>query len=133
MKSILRNTIINAVSLFILTSFVSGIKISGGFSSYIIGGLIIHLSFLVLRPILGVISLPLNIISLGTFTFVINAIIFYIASRFIPNIEITAFSFPGISLSGFVIPPMSFNIFFAFIVIAFLQFTIVSLIKWLIK
>ena len=132
-KSLLRNTFINALSLFILAQIVPGLSIHGGLLTFIAGGLALSLLFLIVKPILNLISLPLNLVTMGLFSFLINAIIFYLLTVFVTSITITSFTFPGFSFSGFIAPKMFFNTFFAFIIIALLQSLIVTFLSWLIK
>ncbi len=133
MKSILRSTFINAFSLFILTQTLPGVKVTGGLITYILGGLALAFIFKILKPIVSIISLPLNILTLGTTSFLINILLFYIATAFIPQISITAFTLNGFSFAGFVIPTMHLNTFFAYTACAFVQSIIVSFLSWLRK
>jgi len=133
MKSLLRNTLINSLSLFVLAQVVPGLTIHGGFITYIMGGLALSLLFLIVKPILNIISLPLNLVTLGLFSFLINAIIFYLLTVFVTSISITSFTFPGFSFSGFIAPKIFFNTLFAFIIVALLQSVIVSFLSWLIR
>ena len=133
MKSLLRNTIFNAISLFVLVQFISGLRVQGGIVNFLIGGFALSLLFLIVKPVLNIISLPLNLITLGLFSFLTNAIIFYLLTVFVTSVSITSFTFAGFSFAGFIIPKIYFNAFFAFIVVALLQSLIVSFLSWLIK
>lgn len=133
MKSLLRNTLINAFSLFLLTQAISGISISGGLVAFILAGFCLTILFWVLKPVLNLISIPLNALTLGFFSVVTNGILFYLLTVFIPNVSISAFTFQGVSFAGFIIPKVSINTFFAFIVIAILQSLIFAFIKWVVK
>ena len=133
MKSVLRNTLFNGLSLFILAQLVPGFKVSGGLLTFAIGGLALSILFFVVKPILNLISLPLNLVTLGLFSFLTNAIIFYLLTVFVTSISITEFTFPGFSLAGFIAPKIFINTFFAFILVAFLQSLIVSFLSWIIK
>ncbi|MBI4089179.1 MAG: phage holin family protein [Candidatus Levybacteria bacterium] len=133
MKSIARSIIYYSVALFLTSQIISGLKIYGGLTTYIIGGIALSMLFLIVKPILSIVTLPLNIVTLGLFSFLINAIILYLLTIFVTNISITAFTFSGLSTAGFIIPKVYINNFFAFIVVsAFLSF-IVGLLKWLTK
>jgi putative membrane protein len=133
MKSFFRKIIFNAFSIFLISQVVSGMKVSGGLISYLIGGLALTLLFILLKPILKILTLPLNIITLGMFSFVINVIIFYLLTVFVTSITISAFTFPGLSFAGFIIPSIYINTIFAFILISFLQSVVVSFLTWLMK
>lgn len=131
MKSLLRNTVINGVSLYSTSLILNGVKIEGGFLTYVFGGFALTLMTFILKPILKIITLPINLVTFGMFSFLINAIILYFLTLFVPQIKITSFVFQGVTLAGFVVPKVSFNAFFAFIVASVVLSFIISFIKWL--
>lgn len=133
MKSFLRKVLFNAFAIFLISQVISGMKISGGLLTYLFGGIVLTILFVVLRPILKILTLPLNIITLGMFSFVINIVIFYLLTVFVTDITITAFTFPGLSFAGFVVPSIYLNTLFTFVLISFLQSVVVSFLTWLIK
>lgn len=133
MKSIIRNTFINALSLFFLTVIFSGVKVTGGLTTYILGGLILSLMFNFVKPLINIVSLPLNLLTMGAFSFLVNVFIFYLATTLVGNITIREFTYQGTSLAGFVIPKINFSTFFAYIVAAFGQSVFVSFLTWLRK
>lgn len=133
MKKLSRNTLFNALSIFLISQLISGMKVYGGFATYLIAGLVLTLLMMLLKPILNLLALPLNIITLGLFSFVINVIIFYILTVLVVGIVVSPFTFPGVSFAGFIIPKIYFNIIFAFVLVSFLQSFMVSFLSWLIK
>ncbi len=132
-KTILQSALINGFSLFILTQALSGVKITGGLATYVLGGFLLSILYTVLKPVLNLISLPINIVTLGLFSFLTNAILFYILTVLLPNIIVTEYTFPGAAFLGFVIPEIFFNTLMAYVTAAFLQSFIVNLLTWLIK
>lgn len=133
MKTIIRSTAVYSLALFLLDYVNDGLKVQGGFTAYILGGLALCLLFMVLKPILNIFSLPLNLITLGMFSFLTNTIILYLATVFVPQIKVSSFVFQGVSVAGFIVPRISFNTFFAFVISAFLLSIVVGVIGWLIK
>jgi putative membrane protein len=133
MKSFFRNILFNAFSIFLISQVISGMKVSGGLITYLVGGFALTILLVLLKPVLKILTLPLNIITLGMFSFVINVIIFYLLTVLVTGINITAFTFPGLSFSGFIIPSIYLNTLFSFILISFLQSVVVSFLTWLIK
>jgi putative membrane protein len=133
MKSILRRIVFYSVALFLVTQILEGVRVNGGLVEYIIGGITLSVLFAIVKPILSIVTLPLNIITLGLFSFITNAIILYLLTIFVPSISIAAFRFGGFSFWGFVIPELQVNNFFAFIVASVLLSFIVGFLKWLIK
>lgn len=133
MKTLIRNIAFYTLSLFILPFLLSGVKVVGGFPTLLLGGFILTLLFMFIRPILTILSFPLNLATLGLFSFFINVIILYLLTLFVPNIMIQAFQFTGISFAGFIIPSMSINVFFAYFLSATIVFLTVSILTWITK
>lgn len=133
MKSLLRNVIIDASALAFLSNFLSGIHIYGGVGIYLLSGFVLTLMSFTIKPILNILTLPLNLITLGAFSFVTNAIIFYILTVLVPQVTITAFQFPGMTLYGFILPKIYFTTFLAYIICAFIFSVIITAVKWLIE
>lgn len=133
MKTIIRSTAVYSLALFLLDYVNDGLRVQGGFTAYIFGGLALCLLFMVLKPILNIFSLPLNLITLGMFSFLTNTIILYLATVFVPQIKVSPFVFQGLNVAGFIVPQISFNTFFAFVISAFLLSIVVGVIEWLIK
>jgi len=112
---------------------VSGMKVYGGLPTYLVAGFVLTLLLMILKPILNLLALPLNIITLGMFSFVINVIIFYVLTVLVVGIVISSFTFPGVSFAGFIVPKIYLNTIFAFVLVSFLQSFMVSFLSWLAK
>ncbi|UTR11726.1 phage holin family protein [Evansella sp. LMS18] len=65
--------IVNAVVLLIIANFFAGFEVAG-FGAAILASFILAVVNLVVKPILVVLTLPVTIITLGLFMFVINAV-----------------------------------------------------------
>lgn len=78
-------------SAILLSAYLfEGIKVSGFFSAFWAAAILGILNAL-LRPILFLLTLPINILTFGLFTFVINAILLRMASGVISGFEVTGF------------------------------------------
>ena len=86
--------VFNAVGLW-ATTFVPGIVFRGDLLTLVVGGAILGLFNLIVRPLALLISLPLLILTLGLFYFVLNGILLWLASLLIPGYVVTAL-IPGI-------------------------------------
>lgn len=133
MRGIVKNIVFNSISLFVLTQLIAGVKITGGFQAVLIAGLILTILNMILKPIINIFSLPLNMITLGLFSFITNAILLYILTIFVPNISVSGFTFNGYSWGGFIIPLVKFNILTAFVVSAAVLSLLINFFKWLTK
>lgn len=89
MKILLR-WIINATALLAITQVLPGFIVEN-FYFALIAALILGLINAVIRPILIILTLPINVITLGLFTFVINALLIWFVSTFIQGFEIDGF------------------------------------------
>ena len=73
------------------TTFVPGITFKGDFVSLLVAGLILGAFNLIVRPLAMLLSLPLLILTLGLFYFVLNALLLWGASLVIPGYSIAGF------------------------------------------
>lgn len=133
MKRLARDVVSNAFSLFILTQLLSGVKISGGFQTFIFGGFFLSLMAFFLRPLLNLVALPFNFLTLGLSSFLVNALILYVLTILVPQISVVPFVFPGFSFGGVIVQEISFNLFFAYVASSVVLSAIIFLIRWLLK
>lgn len=90
MKFIIR-LLINAIALAVISYFsVAGVH-AGTMQALLIGAVVLGIANAVLKPILIVVSCPLEILTLGLFTLVINALIFEYGLKFVPGWTIPGF------------------------------------------
>ncbi|QHI98996.1 phage holin family protein [Xylophilus rhododendri] len=91
--------VLSAAALLFVAYLYSGVQISG-FGSAMIAAAVIGLFNVILRPILVVLTLPVTIITLGLFLFVINALMFWAASGVLEGFHVRGF---GAALIGSLI------------------------------
>ncbi len=82
--------LINALALLALNQFVAGFHVES-FYAAVIAALVLGLLNAVVRPILIVLTLPVTIVTLGLFTFVINAGLIWFMSSFVKGVEVAGF------------------------------------------
>ncbi len=80
----------NALAL-LATTLVPGIHFHGTLVTLLVAGAILGLFNLVVRPLAILLSLPLLILSLGLFYFVLNALLLMVASQFLPGYSVAGF------------------------------------------
>jgi putative membrane protein len=90
MFSFLVRWLITAVSLIITAYLVPGIAVKS-FGVALIAAVVLGLINAIVRPILVLLTLPLTILTLGLFIFVVNALSFYFASYFVSGFKIDSF------------------------------------------
>ena len=82
--------VINALSIFIVANVVKGIEVSNTATVLVIA-LVLGIINAFLRPLIILITLPINILTLGVFTFFINGALFYLVSKIVKGFVITGF------------------------------------------
>ncbi len=91
--------IINAASLFLVGSLISGIHL-GGFGSAMLAALVLGLVNTLIRPILVILTLPVTLLTLGLFIFVINALLFLFVGNLLQGFVVDGF---GSALLGSIL------------------------------
>lgn len=90
MVKLLARWFLLAAALLLTAHFYPGIQVQG-FGSALIAALILGLLNTVLRPVLVVLTLPVTIVTLGLFLFVVNAMVFYSAAWLLPGLQVAGF------------------------------------------
>jgi putative membrane protein len=80
----------NALGLLLISELIDGIQIEG-FYAALIAALVLGLLNTIVRPVLFILTLPITIITLGLFTFVLNAGLFLFAASFIEGFSVMNF------------------------------------------
>lgn len=88
--TILLRLLFNALGLILIAEFVKGISVDGLYPA-IIAALVLGVLNAIVRPILLILTLPITIITLGLFAFVINAALFMFAASFIEGFYVSGF------------------------------------------
>ncbi len=82
--------LINALTLIIVANLVPGFMVDSLYAA-LITALVLGLVNAVIRPVLLLLTLPINLLSLGLFTFVINAFMILLVSTVVKGFEVTGF------------------------------------------
>lgn len=90
MQGLFIRWLILTVAIVICAYLIEGIHVSGFFSALVAAAFLGILNAL-LRPLLLIVTLPINILTLGLFTFVINAILLLMVSGVVTGLEIRSF------------------------------------------
>lgn len=86
MEGFLVRVLINAVALFIVSYLSLGLKMDS-LTTTLIAALVLGLLNAIVRPILGFLSLPITILTLGLFALVLNAFMFWLMVKLVPGIQ----------------------------------------------
>lgn len=91
MFEILAKWLVSAIAIFLVAKFVPGFAVNT-FTTALVIALILGLINAFIKPVLLILTLPINILTLGLFTFVINAIILLLITKIVPGFSIDGFT-----------------------------------------
>lgn len=83
-------TLVTALSLLVVDLAVPGVDIST-FVAALLAAVAIGMVNGLVKPVLSILSLPITILTLGLFSFVVNGICFWLASLFVPGFVVHGF------------------------------------------
>lgn len=87
MKYYLAQWVLSAASLFITAKIIPGFRLSGVFSA-LLAALLLGLANTIIWPVLFVLTLPITLVTLGLFVFVVNAAVLKICAALLPGFQI---------------------------------------------
>ena len=90
MLRLLLNWLLSALALLLVALVVPGFEVES-FGSAMWAAVVIGLLNMTIGWLLQILALPLTILTLGLFYFVVNGIILYLASAFVPGFRIRSF------------------------------------------
>jgi putative membrane protein len=79
-----------AAALLLMPRFVPGLVVADFYTAAIVA-LIWGLLSITVRPILGLLTLPINLITFGLFSFILNALLFWFVASFVQGFEVAGF------------------------------------------
>ena len=131
MKTLLRIFLINLVSIYLTTRIVPGLTYSGGFKSLATGAVVFMLINWLLVPLLKILFLPLNLLTVGLFAWLINVLALYALTTIVSDFVLIPYYFPGLSLGVLVIPAMALTTFWVAVLASFSIGLITHFLQWL--
>ena len=87
MTGFLLTTLVTALSLLVVDTLFSSVYISN-FPTALIAAIVLGAINGSIRPILSLLSLPINLLTLGLFSFVVNGICFWLAGVLVPGFSV---------------------------------------------
>jgi putative membrane protein len=82
--------VVNAVAIWLATQIVPGITVRST-TTVAVAALVLGLINALVRPVLLILTLPLTLVTLGLFLFVLNAVCLWLTSAIVPGFEVRGF------------------------------------------
>ena len=99
MMHLLIRWIVNAAALMLVAYLYPGVEVTS-FGAAMVAALVLGLVNAVIRPILVLLTLPVTLLTLGLFLFVINALLFWLVAEVVQGFHVAGF---GSALLGSIL------------------------------
>lgn len=106
MTNLVIRIVINAVALFAAAYFVPGITITEHVGGLMLVAVVFGLVNALIKPVISILTCPVNVLTLGLFTLVINALMVMLTAWLTPG-QLSAEGFWPALLGGIVISIVS--------------------------
>ncbi len=90
MKGIILRTLITVLGLFLASGLIPGVTITGT-SSFIFAAIVLGLVNAFIRPVALLLTLPITLVTLGLFLFVVNAAMFGLVAWMLDGFYVAGF------------------------------------------
>lgn len=84
------NLIVSAIAVVISAYILPGVMVDGVLTAIVVA-VVLGAVNMFIRPVLIILTLPFNIVTLGLFTFVINALLVLLVSNLVPGFKVSGF------------------------------------------
>ena len=78
-------------AVYLTVSLVPGISVSGEWMTILLVALVWSVITMVIKPVLGILTLPITIITFGLFSLILNALLFYAMQWVVPGFAVSGF------------------------------------------
>lgn len=133
MRWILRQFLFHLIALIGTSRIIPGFSIGSSYEAIGLATLALALINVFIKPIVKILFLPLNLITLNLFSIVINIGVVFALTKLVSTVTISAWQFAGVKAYGYVIPAMQFTVIYTYVVVAVILTFIVSFLNWLTK
>ncbi|KKT39915.1 hypothetical protein A3K29_03980 [Candidatus Collierbacteria bacterium RIFOXYB2_FULL_46_14] len=133
MKIFLRHVLINLLVLYFTDLFYPGLSLPHDFKTLLSASVIWLLLNKIVKPVIKLLLLPINLITLNLFSWVISLFTLFLLQILVGDISITSYAFPGANFNGFIVPPLFIGVFLSYILTSTLLNAFHSFVLWLIR
>jgi len=133
MRSLLKKYLLTLTVVYTLTLFIPAVSIAQGWSGLFYASLVLSILFYIARPIVNLIMLPLNILTLNLSAWLINIVIFYLWTVLVPEVEVIEWSFAGASFGNFIFSSYNFAGWQVIIICAIFITMLNQFLNWVMK
>ena len=129
MRKIIVKILATAASFFIAQYFLAGVHIQQSWAAYLVTSLVFVIFNFLLTPIIKILLLPINLLTLGLFRWLTNVLVLYLFDLVYDGITITSFNYPGFSSALLALPAGHLSLFWVLVLASLLMSLTYSMIS----
>jgi len=130
MRGLLKDITIIFLSVYMVSLVLNGLIVES-LIGMIMLAIVLYFGNKIVHPIVQIILLPLNLLSLGIFSAASTLISLYLATLFVKGVTVIPFTLQGTSFFGLQTTSISFNTILSFIVISVTIYFVEKVLFWL--
>ncbi len=131
MRKIIVKVLATAAGFYAAQYFLSGIHLENTWSAYLIASAVFVIFNFFLSPIIKLLLLPINLLTLGLFRWLTNVLVLYLFDLIYDGIRITSFTYPGLTSAIISLPSTPLNLFWVLVLASLLMSLTYTLITTL--
>lgn len=128
MKHLFRMVVSFVFALWLTSALIPALVIAGNVWGMLSAGFTLAIMMIILKPLIALILLPVNILTLGLLGWFVNVIVLYIWSALVPQVTLVPWTFPGFSWGGFVVPSVSVSYTWTLIIVSLVITAIIAIL-----
>lgn len=131
LKTILQSFLINLAGLWVADYFLTGFDLTNNYRVFIVAAIVLILVNFIVKPILNIISFPINLITLGIFTWIINIFLIYLVVLLVDGIRLArgVLLLDNLGIIALTLPNIELSKLMTLVVATF----IISCVNWLLR
>lgn len=133
MRSFLVRILASALGFYLVASLVGGFRIDATWQSYLTAGFIFSLFNLLVLPVVKLLMLPINLLTLGLLRWLANVLVLYVFSLTYSGVHISAYDFPGFTSNLLALPPTHLSLFWVLVIVSLLMSITTGIITSLLR
>ena len=129
MKTLLRRLLLYSLVIFTAALILPGLSYSNDPEVLALAASTLVLVNLLVRPLVKLITLPINFFTLGVFSWLINVLMLLLVTKLIPGFSVSAFALSGFKYGSLVVPSIEVPLFWSYVLASFTISFLMSLFE----
>jgi putative membrane protein len=133
LRKTIRTLVVSATALYCTTLIIPGFTINKGVKNIILASLVLFALNLLARPLIKLLLLPINLLTLGAFRWLTSVVLLYLLITILPEVNINPFNLHQLPLIGNLLPAWHLTRFLTVLLTSITLGLVQSIFFWLLK